>query len=158
MCWQKIFEFFYIFAVHFYQARMAKSVDALVSGTSGRKAVQVRVLFRALKKASLSAMLFLVPDRAPVPTGGPPRAPACFAREAEASFLVPCWAYLYPACFARAGNHSKYLMSFCINNSRFSLMVPFSFSLTALALHSIAPLIFWYAFPTRRAVLPGMLP
>ena len=27
---------------------MAKSVDALVSGTSGRKAVQVRVLFRAL--------------------------------------------------------------------------------------------------------------
>ena len=58
MCWQKIFEFFYIFAVHFYQARMAKSVDALVSGTSGRKAVQVRVLFRALKKASQTCDAF----------------------------------------------------------------------------------------------------
>ena len=31
-------------------ARMVKLVDTLVSGTSGRKAVQVRVLFRALKK------------------------------------------------------------------------------------------------------------
>ena len=29
---------------------MVKLVDTLVSGTSGRKAVQVRVLFRALKK------------------------------------------------------------------------------------------------------------
>ena len=38
-------------------ARMAKSVDALVSGTSGRKAVQVRVLFRALKKTA-SAVFF----------------------------------------------------------------------------------------------------
>ena len=31
-------------------ARMVKLVDTLVSGTSGRKAVQVRVLFRAQKK------------------------------------------------------------------------------------------------------------
>lgn len=35
------------FALRFYQARMAKLVDALVSGTSDRKVVQVRVLFRA---------------------------------------------------------------------------------------------------------------
>ena len=40
---------------------MAKSVDALVSGTSGRKAVQVRVLFRAHKKASQLSDAFLVP-------------------------------------------------------------------------------------------------
>ncbi len=32
------------------KAQMAKLVDALVSGTSGRKAVQVRVLFWALNK------------------------------------------------------------------------------------------------------------
>ncbi len=32
-------------------ARMVKLVDTLVSGTSGRKAVQVRVLFRAQKRS-----------------------------------------------------------------------------------------------------------
>ena len=31
----------------FYRAQMVKLVDTLVSGTSGRKAVQVRVLFWA---------------------------------------------------------------------------------------------------------------
>ncbi len=36
---------------------MAKSVDALVSGTSGRKAVQVRVLFRALIVKSMDISL-----------------------------------------------------------------------------------------------------
>ena len=41
---------FITFALRFYQARMAKLVDALVSGTSDRKVVQVRVLFRAPNK------------------------------------------------------------------------------------------------------------
>ncbi len=36
----------------FYNARMAELVDALVSGTSGRKPVQVRALFRAPQKSS----------------------------------------------------------------------------------------------------------
>ena len=41
-------------------ARMAKLVDALVSGTSGRKAVQVRVLFRAQRKQVFTQVVELV--------------------------------------------------------------------------------------------------
>ena len=40
---------------------MVKLVDTLVSGTSGRKAVQVRVLFRAQKKTDANISLFLCP-------------------------------------------------------------------------------------------------
>lgn len=39
-------------------AQMAKLVDALVSGTSDRKVVQVRVLFWAPKKSSCKRLLF----------------------------------------------------------------------------------------------------
>lgn len=41
-------------------AQMAKLVDALVSGTSDRKVVQVRVLFWAPKKSSCSRLLFFI--------------------------------------------------------------------------------------------------
>ncbi len=43
-----------IFALPIHKARMAELVDALVSGTSIRKDVQVRVLFRAQKKEKTS--------------------------------------------------------------------------------------------------------
>lgn len=48
---------------------MVKLVDTLVSGTSGRKAVQVRVLFRALKKVGGFPPTFLVPGTGPEPSG-----------------------------------------------------------------------------------------
>ncbi len=44
--------FDYICSLKLKKARMAELVDALVSGTSGRKAVQVRPLFRALKRGA----------------------------------------------------------------------------------------------------------
>jgi hypothetical protein len=46
--WFLYFRNIYKFAHPLKIAQMAKLVDALVSGTSGRKAVQVRVLFWAL--------------------------------------------------------------------------------------------------------------
>ena len=40
---------------------MAELVDALVSGTSGRKAVQVRPLFRAQKEGGFHVLPLFVP-------------------------------------------------------------------------------------------------
>ena len=57
-------------------ARMVKLVDTLVSGTSGRKAVQVRVLFRAQKKRESTDSRFFCaqagafPDPTPSPFRG----------------------------------------------------------------------------------------
>ena len=39
---------------------MVKLVDTLVSGTSDRKVVQVRVLFRALKRVRNSSLFYLL--------------------------------------------------------------------------------------------------
>ena len=44
---------------------MAELVDALVSGTSGRKAVQVRPLFRAPKEGGHEILPLLVPVAPP---------------------------------------------------------------------------------------------
>ena len=52
---------FYIFAVTLKEmnlARMAELVDVLVSGTSVRKDVQVRVLFRAQEKQAKACFFF----------------------------------------------------------------------------------------------------